>query len=224
MNLESVCTTSPTTLDEIDRCLPQTQCTMCGYPRCLDYAHAIAEGKADINRCPPGGAETLSALARLTDKAIPGTLAEDCEPYSGRKVARVVEDICIGCTLCIPPCPLDAIVGTAKHMHTVIEECCSGCGLCLDHCPVDCIRMVDCDTRCDIGYWKDFRDDEVAQWRTLAQRHFERVNRGDQVAVDSEHYSDLKSQIRDAVNRERSRRWKQANKKAARLQSTRKIK
>ncbi len=221
MNLESACNTSLTTFEEIDRCLPQTQCTMCGYPRCLDYAHAIAGGSSDINRCPPGGAETLGALARLTGKAIPA-LAEDCDPYAGRKVARITEDICIGCTLCIPPCPLDAIIGTAKHMHTVIEQNCSGCGLCLDHCPVDCIRMVDCEVESGLFFWSNFSDDEVSRWRVLAQRHCERVNRGDQVSVDSEQFSDLKSQIRDAVNRERSRRWKQANRKTARSQSTRK--
>ena len=221
--MESSCITSRTTPEEINRCLPQTQCTMCGYPRCLEYARAIAEGKSDINRCPPGGAETLGALAKLTNKAIPPP-AEDCEPYTGRKIARIEEDICIGCTLCIPPCPLDAIIGTAKHLHSVIEENCSGCELCVDHCPVDCIRMIDVDVDGSFHFWEEFGDDEVARWRNLAQRHFERVSRGDQVTVDSELFANLKSQIREAVNRERSRRWKQANKKAARLQSARKVK
>lgn len=195
---------------------------MCGYPRCLDYAHAIAEGQSEINRCPPGGTETLGALARLTNQTIP-TLAEDCQPYVSRKVATIEEDICIGCTLCIPPCPLDAIIGTAKHMHTVIEDNCSGCGLCLDHCPVDCIRMIDSEVEVGISFWKDFRDDEVSRWKSLAQRRFKRVERGDKVTLDSEQFSNLKSQIRDAVNRERSRRWKHAGKKAARLRSARKV-
>lgn len=194
---------------------------MCGYPRCLDYAYAVAEGKSEINRCPPGGNETLRALAELTNRPI-SSLAEDCVPYAGRKVAAIDEEICIGCTLCIVPCPLDAIIGTAKHMHTVIEDNCSGCGLCLDHCPVDCIRMVDCDVAGSTNFWKDFREDEVSRWRALAQRHCERVSSDDQTVADPEQFSDLKSHIRDAVNRERSRRWKQTHKKAARLQPIRK--
>ena len=210
---------SSVTLEEIDRCLPQTQCTMCGYPRCLDYASAILDGRSEIDRCPPGGTTTLLKLGNLMNKSI-RSLADDCESYTGRKVAKIKEEACIGCTLCIAPCPLDAIVGTAKHMHTVIENDCSGCGLCVEHCPVDCIWMIDSEVEGGNHFWKDFRDDEVSRWRSLAQRHCDRVECGDQLTIDSEQYSDLKLQIRDAVNRERSRRWKRTNKNAARLQST----
>ena len=109
-------------------------------------------------------------------------------------------------------------------MHTVIENDCSGCGLCVEHCPVDCIWMIDSEVEDGIHIWKDFRDDEVSRWRFLAQRRCDRVERGDQITIDSEQFSDLKLQIREAVNRERSRRWKRTNKNAARLQSTGKAK
>ena len=204
---------SAATVEDIDRCLPQTQCTMCGFPRCVDYANSILEGNSDINRCPPGGGATLEALARLTG-GTDRSLAEDCDSYPGRKVARIVEEICIGCTLCIPPCPLDAVIGTAKHMHTVVAADCSGCGLCLDHCPVDCIEMIEYDVDRTGQFWKDFGDDEVSRWRVLANRHHDRIDRGETLSVESARFADMKSEIREAVNRERSRRWKKAKRSA----------
>ncbi|MEO6623888.1 MAG: electron transport complex subunit RsxB [Burkholderiaceae bacterium] len=120
--------------------LPQTQCTRCGYPDCAGYASAIATGGADINQCPPGGAEGIARLARLT-----GHLPSALNPANGqetpRSLAFIDEDWCIGCTLCIDACPTDAIVGANKCMHTVIEAYCTGCELCLPACPVDCIVM-----------------------------------------------------------------------------------
>ncbi len=120
--------------------LPQTQCTRCGYPDCASYAQAIAEDKAAINQCPPGGKQGIARLADLT-----GLPIQDLNPAFGtetpRTVAFIDEDWCIGCTLCIKVCPTDAILGTHKRMHTVIETYCTGCELCLPVCPVDCILL-----------------------------------------------------------------------------------
>ena len=120
--------------------LPQTQCTRCGYPDCAAYAQALAEGSAAINQCPPGGEEGIRRLAALTGQA-----ALPLNPTHGaqapRAVAVIDEAWCIGCTLCLPACPTDAIFGSHKLMHTVIAPYCTGCELCLPVCPVDCIQM-----------------------------------------------------------------------------------
>jgi Na+-translocating ferredoxin:NAD+ oxidoreductase subunit B len=133
---------STTTLaDRLDAALPQTQCTRCGYPDCRAYAQAMAEGQADINRCPPGGAEGIVRLAQIT-----GRPASPLDPGRGtegpRLLAVIDEAWCIGCTLCIKACPVDCIVGASKLMHTVIEPLCTGCELCIPVCPVDCISLV----------------------------------------------------------------------------------
>lgn len=126
--------------DRIDAALPQTQCTRCGYPDCRGYAEAIAGGSADINRCPPGGAEGVLRLSLLT-----GRLAKPLDAERGveapRALALIDEAWCIGCTLCIKACPVDCIVGAPKRMHTVIDALCTGCELCVPVCPVDCISM-----------------------------------------------------------------------------------
>ncbi len=127
-------------LEQINQLLPQTQCGECGYPGCRPYAGAIASGKADINRCPPGGDTTLQNLARLTGQPVK-PLAPDLTP-AAEQVAIIDETICIGCVKCIQACPVDAIIGAPKMMHTVIETECTGCRLCLAPCPVDCIDMV----------------------------------------------------------------------------------
>jgi electron transport complex protein RnfB len=131
---------SKTLADRIEDLLPQTQCTKCGYPACRPYAEAIAAGSANYNQCPPGGAEGVARIAALLGKPI-----IPINPVHGiereRPVAVIDESACIGCTLCIQACPVDAIVGAAKQMHTVIASLCTGCDLCVPPCPVDCIDM-----------------------------------------------------------------------------------
>jgi Na+-translocating ferredoxin:NAD+ oxidoreductase subunit B len=122
--------------------LPQTQCQRCGYPDCAGYANAIAAGMADINQCPPGGAQGVQRLAQIAGKP-PKPLNPKFGLEGPRQVAFVDENWCIGCTLCIDACPTDAIVGSNKRMHTVIEAYCTGCELCLPVCPVDCILLED---------------------------------------------------------------------------------
>jgi electron transport complex protein RnfB len=127
--------------DRIDALLPQTQCGKCGYPGCRPYAEAIAAGRAGINQCPPAGDAGIRSLAALL-----GRPYLPLDPRYGaegpRRVAHIDESRCIGCTLCIQACPVDAIVGAAQQMHTVLGELCSGCDLCLPPCPVDCITMA----------------------------------------------------------------------------------
>ncbi len=118
--------------------LPQTQCTRCGYPDCAGYAQAVADGTADINQCPPGGAEGIARLAHITGKPV-SPLNPAFGTEAPRSVVFIDEAWCIGCTLCIKACPTDAIIGSNKRMHTVMEAHCTGCDLCLPVCPVDCI-------------------------------------------------------------------------------------
>ena len=125
----------------IDQILPQTQCQRCGYPACRPYAEAIAAGEASINRCPPGGQAGIAAIAALT--GIPETLLDpSCGLEGPMQLAYIREADCIGCVLCLEACPVDAIAGAFKRMHTVLEADCTGCALCVPVCPVDCIDML----------------------------------------------------------------------------------
>jgi electron transport complex protein RnfB len=133
-------TDTKTLADRIEDLLPQTQCTKCGYPACRPYAEAVASGEANYNQCPPGGAEGIARLAALLGKpVIPLNSANGVE--RPRPLAVIDEQVCIGCTLCMQACPVDAIVGAPKQMHTVIAELCTGCDLCVPPCPVDCIAL-----------------------------------------------------------------------------------
>ncbi|WP_028357827.1 electron transport complex subunit RsxB [Brackiella oedipodis] len=126
---------------QIDALLPQTQCTKCGYQGCLPYAEAIAQGEA-INRCPPGGQAGVKQLAQLLSRPELPLNTEECGEHQPLQVAVIDEEHCIGCTLCIQACPVDAILGANKFMHTVLADACTGCDLCVAPCPVDCISMI----------------------------------------------------------------------------------
>jgi len=137
-------------IDRVDALLPQTQCGACGYPGCRPYASAIIEQSARINACPPGGQHTVDSLSDLL-----GRERAPLDIVSGalvQQLAWIDEDLCIGCTKCIPACPVDAIVGARQQMHTVLNEHCTGCELCISPCPVDCIEMRAAPT--DLGTWK----------------------------------------------------------------------
>ena len=127
---------------QVDRLLPQTQCTQCGFTGCKPYAEAIVDQQAPINRCPPGGAAGIVLLAGVTGRAV---VPRDpsCGVEAPRKIARIVAHLCIGCTHCIGACPVDAIAGGPKRLHAIIPELCTGCALCLPPCPVDCIEMIE---------------------------------------------------------------------------------
>ena len=131
--------------------MPQTQCGQCGHPGCRPYAEAIAQGE-DINKCPPGGEETIQALADLLGRDPLPLDAEEDSSGSEKRVAYIREDECIGCTKCIQACPVDAILGAAKLMHTVIVDECTGCDLCVEPCPVDCIDMLP--VKADLVHWQ----------------------------------------------------------------------
>jgi len=162
----------------IDAILPQTQCRQCGYSGCKPYAMAIASGEADINQCPPGGEAGVRALADLLGQQYK-PLNSEHGVHKPKSVAVIDEDICIGCTLCLQACPVDAILGAAKHMHTVITSECTGCELCIAPCPVDCISMEPITQLMDNGkgrhpvfefplvqYYRHLRNEAIVQART----------------------------------------------------------
>jgi electron transport complex protein RnfB len=138
-------------VDKIDTLLPQTQCGQCSFAGCRPYATAIANDEADINQCPPGGEATIAALADLLERD-PKPLNPEHGESGPKTVALIDENTCIGCTLCIQACPVDAILGAPKQMHTIIAQECTGCDLCVPPCPVDCIEMVPIEE--DLNSWK----------------------------------------------------------------------
>lgn len=165
------------TPEAIDAWLPQTQCTRCGYPRCRAYAEAIATGAADINQCPPGGDVTIAALAQLL-----GSASKPLNPafglHASRLCAVIDELICIGCRKCIDVCPVDAILGARKLMHSVLDAECNGCALCLPACPVDCIALVPvtAPARTD-SPWPEYTHADVEHWRLRTEARLARLKK-----------------------------------------------
>lgn len=151
--------------------LPQTQCRRCGYDDCRGYAEAMADGRADIDRCPPGGAEGVARLSRLTGRPL-RPLDPSCGREAPRALAIVDERWCIGCALCLAACPVDAIVGAAKRMHTVVEALCTGCELCLPVCPVDCIGLTNASG--DRTGWQAWSETDAAAARRRHERRLAR--------------------------------------------------
>ena len=180
----------------IDQALPQTQCTRCGYPDCASYASAIAAGEAPINQCPPGGQEGVQRLAALT-----GQPAQPLNPQFGIEgpltVARIDEAWCIGCTLCIKACPVDAILGANKFMHTVVAEHCTGCELCIPACPVDCIEL-DVVTPHASG-WQAWSPQQAAQDRQRCTQHQARLSAAAPTASATSTAHDEKSAKASAI-------------------------
>ena len=199
--------------DRIDPWLPQMQCTQCGYPRCRDYAEAVAVGSAGINQCPPGGEVTIAALAKLLN--VP---SEPLNPRFGmhkpRARAVIDETVCIGCRKCLDVCPVDAIVGARKLMHTVIADECNGCELCLPPCPVDCIAMQPVDPASDSGPWPEYTRTEADRWRARTENRLHRLAqrkraRGNSHLSDTAPASDrerIRAEIRAAVARVKARK------------------
>jgi Na+-translocating ferredoxin:NAD+ oxidoreductase subunit B len=189
--------------------LPQTQCTRCGYPDCARYAQAIADGDADINQCPPGGAEGIVRLSAITGR--PAALLNPENGVEGpRKMAVIDEEWCIGCTLCIEACPTDAVLGTNKLMHTIIEPYCTGCELCVPVCPVDCIRMENV-----TGGRTGWQAWSQAQADTALERYNARAERLKREQVDHDErlerkartkLADLEAQTHGAVGAEADRK------------------
>ncbi|MFL6706861.1 MAG: electron transport complex subunit RsxB [Massilia sp.] len=171
-------TVTKTLTDLIEDALPQTQCTKCGYPACRPYAEAIAAGEAEINQCPPGGLEGIVRLSNVTGRPV-----IPLNPVNGferpRPVAFIDETLCIGCTLCIQACPVDAIMGAAKQMHTILPSLCTGCDLCVAPCPVDCIVMYPVTESTGWDAWSQ-RDADAARarhdFRTARQKREQEEN------------------------------------------------
>lgn len=201
----------------IDAWLPQTQCTRCGYPRCRAYAEAIARGAADINQCPPGGDATIRALAQLLGVA-PRALNPAYGAQQGRQIALIDEARCIGCRKCLEVCPVDAIIGARKLMHTVIAAECSGCELCLPPCPVDCILMIAAPNAADpASPWPQYARAETERWRSRTEARLARLERRRQerraargsvppAAAPATERERIRAEIRAAVERVRARK------------------
>ena len=203
-------------IQEIDDWLPQTQCTACGYPRCLDYAEAIFNNEAGINRCPPGNDITINGLATLLGvpesklgTKLTTSLDPEVGPHKPRRVYYIKESQCIGCTLCIKACPVDAIIGTGKYMHSIIADECTGCDLCVPPCPMDCILTRDYDVQPGAGHrWPEYPTEDTTKFRARTNQRLARLGKivsqqsrsQKQTAADLDRVR-IKAEINDAVLR-----------------------
>jgi len=204
-------------VDAIDAVLPQTQCTQCGYAGCRPYAQALAQREAPINRCPPGGVPGIRKLAGVL--GVPEiTLDTSCGQHQPLRLAVIDEAHCIGCTLCIQACPVDAIVGANKLMHTVMADRCTGCDLCTAPCPVDCIALVHADFEWTETHANAARRHHQARQRRLRQHHAETLplaartlaNKAPLTASARASTQDRQEKIAQALARARARRQTQA--------------
>jgi electron transport complex protein RnfB len=204
------------TIDQIDAWLPQTQCTQCGYPRCRAYAEALADAAAGIDQCPPGGDVTLQALAALLHLPFK-PLNPRYGAHKPRARAIIDETVCIGCRKCIDACPVDAIVGARKLMHTVIARECNGCELCLPPCPVDCIAMQPVDPASDSEPWPEYTRAEADRWRARTENRLHRLARRKRTRHGTSHSTEpaaplppdrerIRAEIRAAVARVKTKR------------------
>jgi len=202
--------------DRINACLPQTQCEECGYKGCKPYAEAIAQGEATIDLCPPGGVRVVNQLAKLLDVDPAPYLAQAEQQYRAPSIASIEESLCIGCVKCIKACPVDAIVGSAKLMHTVVPDLCTGCGLCVEPCPMDCITMQPANERDDATLTQ-----LATQWQTQYEARIQRHVKKAQRAQTRHEHAKLKqthdtkaakkAAIADAIARVNARRQHESN-------------
>jgi electron transport complex protein RnfB len=188
-----------TLADQIEDLLPQTQCTKCGYPACRPYAEAIASGEAQINQCPPGGIEGVRRLAALTGRAvIPINPANGLE--RPRPVAFIDEQLCIGCTLCIQACPVDAILGSAKQMHTILPSLCTGCDLCVAPCPVDCITMTPVTSETGWAAWSQEAADAARARHDLRTERLKREREENDARLAAKAVEKMRAVTAEAAN------------------------
>ena len=193
-----------TLVDQIDRLLPQTQCQQCGFAGCRPYAEAVARDEVPINQCPPGGAPTIRALAELLQRPELPLNPTHGEVHEAR-IAVIDEDLCIGCTKCLPVCPVDAILGAAKLMHTVIGSLCTGCELCLPPCPVDCISLVPRETPWDHACRDDSRQRHLARIDRLARQTSSMAQPTPEV-VEHTDPEEIQAELAASIERVRERR------------------
>ncbi|MBX2870268.1 MAG: RnfABCDGE type electron transport complex subunit B [Acidiferrobacterales bacterium] len=195
---------------QIDALLPQTQCTQCDYPRCLDYAKAISNSEAKINQCPPGDDITIKALAELTGNR-PLPLNPKNGEHEPRQVAKIEESACIGCKLCIKACPVDCIVGAGKVMHTILATECTGCKLCIPVCPTDCIELLPFGGKPfgqSSSRWPEYSQDQVDKARLRTELKIARMARKEgerKVQRTAKKRSALQEEIQAVLARKRDR-------------------
>ena len=189
--------------ERIDAVLPQTQCTRCGFAACRPYAEALATGATDIDRCPPGGDAVINALAALTGRTVK-PLDPACGNAGPLRVAVIDEALCIGCTLCIAACPVDAIIGAQKRMHAVLPSLCSGCELCVAPCPVDCIALLPAGRAWTLADAQAARERFVGRTSRLARN--ERVARRSDSATADPDRARRQAAVAAALARARARR------------------